>query len=69
MANLKNVFESINEAGGGDSPILASYDNPDVQHVEPLDINAPNTNFTVLSVDGALSASKEDEEGVEQCIG
>lgn len=74
MANVGNILENINEVDGGDSPISRIYENLEVPHDEPLEVNYPNPNFIMLSdsfrpkrdfavsVDGPLSTSEEDRE-------
>lgn len=47
--NLGGVSLTINEDGGGDSPISIVYGNPDIPDEEPLEVNNTIPNLIVLS--------------------
>lgn len=44
----------MNGPDGGDFPVSAIYENPNVPNADPLEVNGPNPNFIVLSDSSGL---------------
>lgn len=49
VANLGGALENINEVDARDSPISIIYENLDISHDKPLEINGFNPSFILLS--------------------